>query len=346
MTSAWMTVPGLIFEALVRTRNELYAAGWLRQNHLPRPVISIGNLTLGGTGKTPLAIYLAVLLRKLDAAPALLSRGYGRGSQDRIQVIGPDDEPSNLAWRAGDEPALVRRRVPEIWLGISKDRRAAGERILEKRPDAVFILDDGFQHRNLHRDLDIVMVDRGQPLAANRVFPRGTLREPLAGLQRAQIVLLNGRYQAGEADPVEASVRAINPTAHIMHCVQRVEALVPYASWRGLHITGNNNHPASAFLVAAIGNPERFRSDIEAHGVRIAGTRFLRDHQPLNPGTLLQCTKEARRSRAEALITTEKDAIKLPQAPDFPLLVSVQSTCVHESGIFQGTVKTVIESSR
>src|SRR5262249_53976455 len=159
-----------------RARNELYAGGWLRERRLPRPVISVGNLTLGGTGKTPLAIYLAELLRKLDAAPALLSRGYGRRSRDRIQVFGPGDEVSNLVWRAGDEPALVRRRVPAVWLGISKDRRAAGERVLEKKPDVVFILDDGFQHRKLHRDLDIVVVDRAQPLTTNRVFPRGTLR--------------------------------------------------------------------------------------------------------------------------------------------------------------------------
>src|SRR5262249_3227851 len=162
----------------------------------------------------------------------------------------------------------------------------------------------------------------------NRVFPRGTLREPLTGLERAHIILLNGRYQGSEADPVEVCVKAVNPRARILHCVQRVEALVPYASWRRLQEAGSDTDPDSAFLVAAVGNPERFRGDIEALGVRIAGSRFFRDHQPLTPGALLECAKEARSSRAEALITTEKDAVKLPRPPDFPLLVSIQSTCV------------------
>src|SRR4030095_5465493 len=126
--SPYLSVPSFVFEAIVRARNELYASGWLRQTRLPRPVISIGNLTLGGTGKTPLAIYLAELLVKLNAVPALLSRGYGRQSRDKIEVCGPEDEVSDIAGRAGDEPALVRRRVPTIWLGISKNRRAAGER--------------------------------------------------------------------------------------------------------------------------------------------------------------------------------------------------------------------------
>jgi tetraacyldisaccharide 4'-kinase len=343
--SPYMSVPGFVFEAIVRAHNQLYAGGWLRPSRLPRPVISIGNLTLGGTGKTPLAIYLAELLGKLNAAPALLSRGYGRHSRDKVQVFGPEDEVSDLVRRAGDEPALVRRRVPAIWLGISNDRRAAGERVLEQRPDAVFILDDGFQHRKLHRDLDIVMVDRAQPLSANRVFPRGTLREPLTGLERAQVVLINGRHQGSETDPIEASVSEINPRAQILHCVQRVDALIPYECWSGPRMAANNSNPGSAFLVAAVGNPERFRNDIEALGVRIVGTRFFRDHQSLSPRTLFQCANEARSSRAEAVITTEKDAVKLSEAPEFPLLVSVQSTRMHEPEVFQRMVGTLIESS-
>jgi tetraacyldisaccharide 4'-kinase len=340
-----MSVPSFVFEAIVRARNQLYAGGWLRQTRLPRPVISIGNLTLGGTGKTPLAIYLAELLGKLNAAPALLSRGYGRQSREKIQVFGPADEVSDLVGRAGDEPALVRRRVPAVWLGISKDRRAAGERVLEHRPDAVFILDDGFQHRKLYRDLDIVMVDRAQALSANRVVPWGTLREPLTGLERAQVVLINGRHEASDADPLEVSVREINPTAQILHCVQTVDELIPYERWSASRIIGNNSHPGSAFLVAAVGNPERFRDDIKALGVRVVGTRFFRDHQPLSPRALFQCVEEARSSRAEAMITTEKDAVKLSASPEFPLLVSVQSTRMHEPEVFQRIVGALIESS-
>jgi tetraacyldisaccharide 4'-kinase len=313
---------------------------------LPRPVISIGNLTLGGTGKTPLAIYLAELLGKLNAAPALLSRGYGRHSRDKIQIFSPEDEVSDLARRAGDEPALVRRRVPAIWLGISKDRRAAGERVLEHRPDAIFILDDGFQHRKLHRDLDIVIVDRAQPLFANRIFPRGTLREPLTGLQRAHVVLINGLHQGTDVDALEASVREINPRARILHCVQRVEALIPYERWRTSRIMADNSRPGSAFLIAAVGNPERFRDDIKTLGVRVVGTRFFRDHQRLSPRALIQCVNEARNSRAEAMITTEKDAVKLAESPEFPLLVSMQSTCLHEPEVFQRIVRMLIESSK
>src|SRR6059036_945285 len=128
--SPLLALPGLLFGGIVRVRNALYSAGYLRQERLSRPVISIGNLTLGGTGKTPFAVFVAGILQGLGAVPALLSRGYGRESPGDLRVAPPEEVIEQAAMVLGDEPALFRRKVPGIWVGVSGDRYAAGLEIL------------------------------------------------------------------------------------------------------------------------------------------------------------------------------------------------------------------------
>ncbi|MGH8247283.1 MAG: tetraacyldisaccharide 4'-kinase [Gammaproteobacteria bacterium] len=341
--SPLLVVPGVIFELLVRARNGLYSREVLRQRRLGRPVISIGNLSLGGSGKTPVVIYLARMLREQGAIPALLSRGYGRLSRKTTHIVAPDPVSSTPVSAVGDEPALVRRYVPNIWLGISANRYEAGRQILQSCPSVVFIMDDGFQHRRLHRDLDVVVIDQTQPLESDRVFPRGGLREPLNGLRRADLVLINGARCSSDADPVQETVRRIHPGAKIFHCIQRIRSTIPWEHWReSRNSAGELPKHASAFLVAAVGNPRRFQSDIRALGIQVAGTRFFRDHQELTERDWRECGMEARQSGAGVLITTEKDAIKLARPPEFPLLVSVQSTEVEPRDEFAELVRKII----
>ena len=340
MPPRWMApflfIPGIMWEATLRARNRLFESGTLTARTLPRPVISIGNLTLGGSGKTPLAIYVARLLTQMAATPVLLSRGYGRRSDQRCDIVPPEMLIALPGHELGDEPALVRRGVPGVWLGIAANRFEAGVEIAAKVPDAVFILDDGFQHRKLRRDLDLLVVDSTQPLETNRVFPRGSLREPIAELRRCHAVIINGTN--GKAGSLEEIIERIHPLARVFRCQQRIETIVAYPEWLGAR-PDSGFDPAPVFLVAAIGNPLRFRRDVTALGIEVRGSRFYRDHFTPRPDDWRDCWGEARSSRAQWLLTTEKDAVKIRMDPGVPLMVAVQSTRMSESDAFHEMIR-------
>jgi tetraacyldisaccharide 4'-kinase len=334
----------LAFEALVCVRSCLYSASLIPQRRLQSPVISIGNITVGGSGKTPLAIYIARALLGLGWNPAILSRGYGRRHSSKSWILAPESSVSSAASTLGDEPALIRRHLPSIWMGISRNRFETGISIEKRQERTVFILDDGFQHRRLHRDLDVVIVDRNQPLGANRLLPRGTLREPLSGLRRCHLVVINGMPEAETTDPVETEIRLLHPDAKILHCRQRIGSLVPFHIWRE-----NPPHPDpaiaphSAYLVSALGNPDRFHKDIGHLGIQVSGIRSYRDHYWLKQKDWLDCVSEARRQSVEAIIITEKDAVKISQAPDFPLLVSIQTTEISDASALKSILEKLVE---
>jgi tetraacyldisaccharide 4'-kinase len=337
-------IPGLVYEALVRMRNGLYTSAALPQRRLPQPVISIGNITMGGTGKTPLVIHVARMIERLGFSPVVLSRGYGRAEPNRTHALPPGVCVSSPAETLGDEPALIRRHIPSVWMGISKDRFFAGSAISKQQKRAVFILDDGFQHRKLHRDLDIVLIDRSQPLQTNRVFPRGTLREPLSALSRCDIVIINGMPSGEGPDLVAGEILRYHENGLVFYCKQTIESLVPFSNWKEEIVDGFHTLPVeSAFLAAALGNPARFERDIRQLGINANGTRFFPDHYQLKPNDWKVCAEEARSRRVDAIITTEKDAIKISHPPDFPVLVSVQSTVLFDAEAFEGILKNRIE---
>jgi len=337
----------LLYEGGVRLRNALFEASLLRRRRLSRPVISVGNITMGGTGKTPLVIHIANTIARAGAVPVLLSRGYGR--KTRIPVLLPPGETArDAADLLGDEPAIIRRHVPQIWLGIAPDRHLVGERISRRVPGSVFILDDGFQHRRLHRDLDLVVVDASRPLSENRMFPRGTLREPLAGLNRAQLIIVNGAPSSPGVQATEAFLSRNSPGIPLFHCRQQISRLVPMDAWRGAgaedgRLVEKNMEPA--FLVAAVGNPERFLGAVRALGVDIRGSRFFRDHYRPDSSEWARCIREARLAGAGALITTEKDAIKIGADLDFPMLVAVQSTDLVEQAELERLIGSLLEGN-
>ena len=337
-------IPGLVFETMVRARGALYSAALLPQQRLPGPVISVGNITMGGAGKTPLVIYVAQVLAELGLHPAILSRGYGRRNPGKSHILPPGALVPSPALSLGDEPALVRRHIPSVWMGISKNRFVAGSSIAKQQIRPAFILDDGFQHRKLHRDLDIVVIDRSQPFATNSIFPRGTLREPLAELSRCHMVVINGHPETGMPDLIEAEIRGLNAKATIFHCSQVIRTMVQFRDWREGRDQRISFGPVrSAYLVAALGNPERFHRDILRLDIEVRGTRFFTDHKWIDGREWQSCAAEARIKKADAIITTEKDAIKISQPPDFPLLVSVQSTEMSKANAFKAVLRNCIE---
>jgi tetraacyldisaccharide 4'-kinase len=336
----------LIMRTAVGVRQGLYATGILQQQYLPRPVISIGNLSLGGEGKTPLVIHVIRQLRQVGVTPALLSRGYGRIHPKRTRVLAPGNEVPS-PWKVlGDEPALIVRSAPYIWAGISELRYEAGCQILERDPKVVFVLDDGFQHRRLHRDLDIVVIDCMGSLQSNRLIPLGTLREPVGSLRRAHAVVLNiGPDGSRRASSIESLVRKVHPGAQVFHCRQEIDATVRFQDWQQSDSApGTGIRVASAFLVAAIGNPRRFKRDVEASGIQIKGERFFRDHLQLSVREWHSCAEEAQARGAEAILTTAKDAIKLTYPPNYPVFVAYQGIRIFEDQAFRVLIEKALEN--
>ena len=331
-------VIGYLFEGLIRMRNRLYSAGWLPQHRLAHPVISIGNLTMGGTGKTPLVIYTAQALLKLGFLPAVLTRGYRRSGKERRHVLAPEAGFSADAAVLGDEPALIRRHLPAIWMGICKNRYLAGCAIAQKCARVVFVLDDGFQHRKLHRDLDLVVIDPSQPLKSNQVFPRGTLREPTEELRRCHVAVINAGPESSTGKVAEEHIRAINPNLIIFHCRQFISRMVPFLSWQKGTECPNASSIRSVFLVASLGNPHRFHHDVQQFGLVVCGSRYFRDHYWLKPKDWQVCIEQARHCGAQAILTTEKDAVKITTPPDFPLLVAIQSVEMCNEAFFTRTL--------
>jgi len=337
-------ISSLAFETLVRVRSCLYSASLIPQRRLESPVISIGNITVGGSGKTPFVIYIARALLGLGWNPAILSRGYGRRHASKSWILTPESSVSSPARTLGDEPALIRRHLPSVWMGISKNRFKTGIGIERRQDRTVFILDDGFQHRRLHRDLDVVIVDRNQPLGTNRLLPRGTLREPLFGLRRCHLVVINGMPEAESLDPVETEIRLLHPDAAILHCSQIIGSLIPFHIWReNPPYPDPVKTPHSAYLVSALGNPDRFHKDIRHLGIHVSGIRSYKDHYWLKRKDWLDCVSEARRQSVDAIIITEKDAVKISQAPDFPVLVSIQATEISDADAFKLTLEKLVE---
>ncbi len=333
---------GILYEVFIRARNRLYAQGLLHPHRLMKPVVSIGNITMGGSGKTPLVIHVARILAELGFVPAILSRGYGRDKPGQVHIVPPGEKIPATETTLGDEPALIRRHLPFVWMGISKNRCRAGE-ILSRQPMRfVFLLDDGFQHRRLRRDLDMVIVDSSQPLGSNRIFPRGTLREPLSELRRCHVVVIHG--EPVSAGPAESEIRKIHPSARIYRCRQTIRTLVPFAHWQsGQETEGYSGGTPPAFLAAAIGNPERFERDVRQLGIDVRGVRFFRDHSRIRSRDWLECAADARSKGADALITTEKDAVKISYPPDFPIMVAVQETGITDAQGFQGVLRDCLK---
>jgi tetraacyldisaccharide 4'-kinase len=280
----------VLYGAIVRVRAGLYARGWLAAKRLKGAVISVGNLTVGGTGKTPMVIWLAEKFLAKGKRVAILSRGY-RGRN------GTSDEIELMKARLGDRVAF----------GVGKDRFAEGRRIEGAQPVDIFLLDDGFQHLSLARDADIVLVDASRPLSKELLLPAGRMREATSALHRADVVVFT------RAEPQDALNRGIEEFPEIPNFAATVR-LLGYCN-----ITNENKQvgvdgeklPEPVFVFCGIGNPEAFFADAERWGIKVSGRTSFRDHHVYGEKDLQRLQDSAQRAGAAALLTTEKDAQNL-----------------------------------
>lgn len=281
---------------------------------LPAPVISVGNLAWGGGGKTPFTIALAAHLRDAGRRVSVLSRGYGRSTAGPL-VVSRGDGPLVAVDAAGDEPHEMARTLPGVAVVVGERRAEAGRLALAELapPPNLFLLDDGFSHRFLARDVDLLLFPAADPWGRGRLLPGGRLREPLAAARRADAVVLTGG-DPGDGAALAGALAAHGYTGPGFASTTAVGA--PH-TLDGAPLAAG----ASVYAVAGIAAPERFFAAARAAGAEIVGERGYRDHAPYCDVEVRAIELEARRRGAAALLTTAKDAAKLSGRLALPLAV-------------------------
>jgi len=306
-----------VYGAAAKVRAWLYARGWLKQKRLKGTVISVGNITVGGTGKTPMVIWLAEKFLAEGKRVAILSRGY------------------KSAGGRSDEIELMKHRLcGKALFGVGKNRYAAA-RPLEEQGIEIFLLDDGFQHLPLARDFDIVLIDRLQPLSEEKVLPAGRLREPLSALNRADAV-------------VYTRTDGAKTTVGLIQQLKRFPIFPASTQVQGFRLFGADEKLQSVaeisegpfFAFCGIGNPEAFFLDLKRWGAKIAGQRAFRDHHRYTPAEMLAIEEAAQRAGASALVTTEKDFNNLAGigGTRMPLYICVITLAVPDEKQFLGAI--------
>ncbi len=303
----WISVP---YGWVARLRAALYETGWLRATKLPCPVVSVGNLTLGGSGKTPVTIFLAQWLMARGRRVAVLSRGYRRSSSTPCLLVSDGRDILVGPVESGDEPYLIASRCRGAVVAVGPDRAQVGRWVLERFQVDYAILDDGYQHLRLHRDVDLLLVDASDVERLRHVFPRGQLREPLSAARRASAVLLT---RADSDAALERTIALLRSGGGFRGDPIRV-TLKP-AAW--IRVQSGEEKPlrhsagTSAVIFSGIANPDSFRRAVESLEVKVRDEIRFRDHHRYRQEDLRRVRDAAARVGAATLVTTEKDAVKV-----------------------------------
>ncbi len=283
-----------LYGAYVRCRRTLYAKGWLKPRRLKAAVISVGNVTVGGTGKTPMVLWLAEKFLAKGKRVAILTRGYkgSGGSSDEIEL-------------------LKHRLGGRVLFGVRPDRFASGSRLESENAIDVFLLDDGFQHLQLARDLDIVMLDVSRSLTNEWLLPAGSLREPIAGCRRADILVVSRKCEKPVIEGGDADALPI-------FCAQtRLIGFQKFGLDADTKVLGDLG-PGPFLAFCGIGNPGAFFDDLSRWHVPVAEKKVFSDHHKYSARELQELQSRSEACGAVGLVTTEKDAENLPTA-NFPL---------------------------
>lgn len=366
----WLLWPfSLLYGAAVLLRAWLYRRGILRQKRLKGIVISVGNLTTGGTGKTPMVVSLAEHLHHEGRNAAVLTRGYrprqraksrtptelfilfARTYQEHVRRMARHQEGVSDLWpqeaadlrSQSDEVQLLSANLPEgMPIGVSGDRSAIGKKLAEGGCEW-FLLDDGFQHLRLARDADILLIDASDPFGSGHLLPAGRLREPKSAMRRADIIVIT---RSEHAPALETVIRRYTP-APIFYAGTELKEI--YLAGRG---TGDQRTAdwlgKRMFVFCGIGNPAAFVENVGHWGMDVAGHMAFRDHHRYSRGDLEEIERRAAAAGAEALICTEKDSYNLGEARprELPLYVCRIATRLTDPARFWQTLDEIVELKR
>lgn len=307
------------YERVVRLRSALFDRGVLPIRRLQVPVISVGNLAAGGTGKTPTVLFLAAELRRRGFRPAVVSRGY-RGSAERTGgVVGDGERVLLEADQAGDEPRLLAERLPGVPVIVGADRYAAGTNAIRRFSPDVILLDDGFQHRRLARDVELALLDARRPLGNGHLLPRGPLREPPGALKRADALILT-RSDRGGVPPRVPGTEGIPVFRAVHRPVLRriVPAGAPMDAARKSPTGPAHLANRRIFVFSGLANNAGVLRTVRALGGNPVGAMDFPDHHAFSDADRERVGRRAETASADLLATTEKDAVRLPGDATFP----------------------------
>jgi tetraacyldisaccharide 4'-kinase len=308
LVRAGLSAAAAAYRAALAARTASYRIGLLSTRGLSVPVISVGNITVGGSGKTPLAEVVVLALREMGARPAVVSRGYGRRTRG-VQIVA-DEGGVRLGVRdGGDEPVLLAERVPGVPVVVGESRYDAGVVAVGACFADSLVLDDGFQHRTLRKDLEIVVVSGCDPWGNGRLFPRGSLREPLSALKRADLLVVTNPPTTAAMSDIAQVLRRRGSAATVVS-----GAYHPTTLRRG--DDGRAEAPEAlggrkVLALAGLAAPRGFVATAEGLGAEVAGLAEFPDHHWYTPRDLARVAERARETGAEAVLTTDKDWVRL-----------------------------------
>lgn len=334
----------LLYKKAIQLRQALYRQRVLATFQLPCPVVAVGNLTVGGTGKTPMVVHLAEMCREIGYRPVIVSRGYKSLAEHGGAVVSDAEAVLCDARHAGDEPLLMAVLLPGVPVMVGRNRLAVGREALARfRPD-IILLDDGYQHVRLHRDLDILMMDAKHPFGNGYLLPRGRLREPAEAFGRADAVVLT---RADPMDPQAYSelARRVHPRP-LFVCRHATIIRDVLRAGRPFNSRFNRAEGAAvefkhfgAFAFAGLGRNDAFFQSVEDCGVRLLGKMGFEDHHPYSAQDLNRISEAACRAGAGLLITSDKDFVRLPQDGRFPVELAIVGVNL-DFGLQAGEVST------
>ena len=321
-----------LYEYGVRLKLALYNIGLKKKEKLDCCVISIGNITVGGTGKTPTAQKMADLIKRMGYRVVILNRGYRSHWDKEIGVVSDGNKIFMTAYEAGDEAYLMAKTLPGIPVVIGKNRAITGKYAVEKLNAEVIIMDDGYQHWHLERDLDVVLVDTLNMFGNGCVLPRGMLREPLENLDRGDLFLLTKTDQSSVLSRMQLrkTIERYNAKAPVVESVHHPKNFVEIADWyKGItqnHMDLSELEGKDVMVFSAIGNPSSFEQTLSSIGLNIKEAVRYPDHHDYGMLEMQYISERASSQNAVAMITTSKDAVKIPtefiySAREIPLYI-------------------------
>ncbi len=303
----WAAIP---YGAVARLRALLYDWGWFDQRRLPVPVVSVGNLTLGGTGKTPVVILLADWLLAQGKRVAILSRGYRRASTAQYLLVSNGERLLVGPQEAGDEPFLMAQRCPRAIVAVGADRYQLGDWVLDRFPIDCFLLDDGFQHRGLSRDVNLLLIDATDAAGLAALVPAGRLREPLKAAARATAIIVTRADVSAQVNEVCRRLQAkLGSTPDPIQAVFRPENLVSVVTGAVQPLAWSKGK--TALLCSAVGHAGSFRSLVERMGMRVLDEVAYVDHHAYTRQDVERLRARAIELQTDLVVTTEKDACKV-----------------------------------
>lgn len=305
----WLIPLSLLYRLVIGLRAFAYSKGIMRTRRLAVPVICVGNITMGGEGKTPIVMEVARRAAEDDRKPAIISRGYGRTIIDKEPLVVSDGEGHCVETReGGDEPVLIGTRLKNVPVVVAADRYTAGQCAIDEFGSDVMIMDDGFQHFQLARDGNFVVFDATRSISNLKLIPAGRLREPLSGLKRASALILTKVNLSEAADKIEQELKSIVGSMPILRSTFELECWLSLKDMNNILIDSDD----VVVSVCAVGNAQAFHSFSEGmFPGGVVSKRSFSDHHRYVKEDFDEIEGKRKASNADWIVTTEKDAVKL-----------------------------------